>query len=139
MFASESVVYVGQIIGLIAAETREAGVAAVKVVNVDIEVKDALVTIENAKAAKSTHGDDFKSKRDNRKKNNVENVSDDKKTIVGEVTLGGQEHFYFEPHTALAVPNGEKEEMTVYFSTQVEFYYFGIKGHLVTCPKQRRF
>ena len=30
-----------------------------KVVNVDIEVMDALVTIDNAKAAKSTHGDDF--------------------------------------------------------------------------------
>merc|ERR1719474_820951 len=58
VFASESVVYVGQIIGLIAAETREAGLAAVKVLNADIEVMDTLVSIEDAKAAKSTRGDD---------------------------------------------------------------------------------
>ena len=100
--------------------TKEAGEAAVKVVNVDIDVKESLVTLEDAKAAISTHGDDFVSKRDNNHKNKMEKVSDDKRTIVGEVLLGGQEHFYFEPHTALVIPSGEKKEMTVFFNTQVE-------------------
>ena len=34
-----------------------------------------------------------------------------------QVELGGQEHFYWEPHAALAVP-GERGELTVHYTTQ---------------------
>ena len=37
--------------------------------------------------------------------------------VEGEFTLGGQEHFYLEPHAILAVP-GEFGEMTIHSTTQ---------------------
>ena len=38
-------------------------------------------------------------------------------SVEGKVELGGQEHFYWEPHAALAVP-GERGELTVHYTTQ---------------------
>ena len=32
--------------------------------------------------------------------------------------IGGQEHFYMEPHAVLVVPSGEKDEMVVHTNTQ---------------------
>jgi xanthine dehydrogenase molybdopterin-binding subunit B len=45
------------------------------------------------------------------------------KTVVdfqleGRITTGAQEHYYLEPHSALAVPSGEKRELTIHFTTQ---------------------
>ena len=40
------------------------------------------------------------------------------RTFRGRVHLGGQEHFYMEPHAVLVVPSGEKDELTVHASTQ---------------------
>ena len=37
---------------------------------------------------------------------------------TGEVRVGGQEHFYLEPHATLVVPS-ENDEFTVYTTTQV--------------------
>ena len=39
-------------------------------------------------------------------------------SVEGTVELGGQEHFYWEPHTALVVP-GERGELLVHYTTQV--------------------
>lgn len=36
----------------------------------------------------------------------------------GEICIGGQEHFYMETQSVLAVPKGEDKEMDVYVSTQ---------------------
>ena len=38
--------------------------------------------------------------------------------IEGEVHVGGQEHFYLETMSTLAVPKGEDGEMELYVSTQ---------------------
>ena len=38
--------------------------------------------------------------------------------IEGEVRVGGQEHFYMEPHSCIAVPSGEDGEIMVISSTQ---------------------
>ena len=39
-------------------------------------------------------------------------------SVPPQVELGGQEHFYWEPHAALALP-GERGELTVHYTTQV--------------------
>ena len=39
-------------------------------------------------------------------------------SVEGRVELGGQEHFYWEPHTALVIP-GERKELVVHYTTQV--------------------
>ena len=38
--------------------------------------------------------------------------------LEGEFSLGGQEHFYMETNCCLAVPNGERDEMEIFSSTQ---------------------
>ena len=45
-------------------------------------------------------------------------------SVEGTVELGGQEHFYWEPHTALVVP-GERGELLVHYTTQVTTYMSG--------------
>lgn len=37
---------------------------------------------------------------------------------TGEIHIGGQEHFYMETQSVLAIPKGEDKEMDVYVSTQ---------------------
>lgn len=39
-------------------------------------------------------------------------------TFLGEMYLAGQEHFYLETHSTLAVPKGEDGEMELFVSTQ---------------------
>lgn len=43
-------------------------------------------------------------------------IADD--IVEGEVSMGGQEHFYLETHASLAVPRGEDGEMELFVSTQ---------------------
>lgn len=38
--------------------------------------------------------------------------------FLGEMYLGGQEHFYLETHCTVAVPKGEGGEMELFVSTQ---------------------
>jgi len=38
--------------------------------------------------------------------------------FLGEMYLGGQEHFYLETHSTVAVPKGEDGEMELFVSTQ---------------------
>lgn len=38
--------------------------------------------------------------------------------VLGELYIGGQEHFYLETHCTIAVPKGEAGEMELFVSTQ---------------------
>ena len=38
--------------------------------------------------------------------------------LEGSIHIGGQEHFYLEPFSCVAIPKGENEEMEVFSSTQ---------------------
>ena len=42
--------------------------------------------------------------------------------IEGEAYMGGQEHFYHETQTSIAVPSGEDNEMTLMVSAQFLHY-----------------
>ena len=42
--------------------------------------------------------------------------------IEGETYMGGQEHFYPETQTSIAVPSGEDNEMTLLVATQFLHY-----------------
>jgi len=112
VFPSDAVQYVGQIVGLVAATDAAAGQKAVSLVDIEYEVLKPILTLDEAAAKDSFHAS---------KRQLIRIQNDEKKesrTVTGSVFLGGQEHFYFEPHSALAVPTGEKEEMTVHFTTQ---------------------
>ena len=47
--------------------------------------------------------------------------------VEGTITIGGQQHFYLEPHNVLVVPIGEKNEYVVYAGNQVPD---GVQGKL---------
>ena len=117
LFPTETVLYMGQIIGLIAADNPDIGAAAAAAVRVEYEPLTPILTLSEAAAAHSTLCDPIVVKKDNRQKNKAEGVTSVGK-VTGTVMLGGQEHFYWEPHTALAVPVKEKQEITVHFGVQ---------------------
>ena len=119
LFPTETVQYVGQIIGLIAAESSSAGLAGVKAVRVEYsDPLPPILTVAAADLNNSLFGEKLRARKDVREKNHC-SVSARGETVRGLVRLGGQEHYYLEPHTALAVPGGEKGEITLYFSTQL--------------------
>ena len=116
IFPTESVNKYGQIIGLIAAHTKEAGTEGAKTVVVEFEELDPILTLGEAASQQSM----FKEavlRKDNRVKNKVVEP-DTRYSVTGLVTLGGQEHYYWEPHSALVVPCKEKQEVLVHFGTQ---------------------
>ena len=66
------------------------------------------------------------------------------RTIKGTVTIGRQEHAYMEPHAALVVPVGEKDEFVCYCTTQqpakVQFNMakvLGIPRHKIIIKNKR--
>jgi len=115
VFPTSEVLYCGQIIGVIAAESLEAAKSAAGLVKISYERLESIVTLEEAiKAGECTvMGHEIR----------LERYQDGKEKaghfiLEGRITTGAQEHFYLEPHSALAVPSGEKRELTLHFTTQ---------------------
>ena len=113
LFAAEVVQYAGQPVAAICADTRDQALAAVKLVTLDIEPLPAILTIAQALEANSFlcpaqtlicgDVDDALVKAERR--------------IKGELTAGGQEHFYLEGQVAIAIP-GEDDGFLVHCATQ---------------------
>ena len=119
VFATDTVSCIGQMIGIVAAETPEAAKRGVQSVKIGYEELPAVFSIEEAIEANSTlncpesflkelsHGD-------------VDAAFSRSDLIIteGEFRLGGQEHMYMEPAGSLIIP-GEEDEIIAYCSTQV--------------------
>lgn len=106
---------IGLLLGLIVATSVAEAKAAAKKVVVEYEkIEGAIFTIEEAIEKKSFYGLSRVIAD-----GDVEAAFADPqvKIISGEMRIGGQEHFYMEPHVALAIPQ-ENKEMLVYSSTQ---------------------
>ena len=115
-FAEKEVTCVGQIIGVVVAESEAAARGAAKQVRVQYEDLPAVLTIEDAIAADSEYEGWGHA---------IETGDVDAAFQSGEVAhvleggdgVGGQEHFYLETHGCLVVP-GEDDELLTYASTQ---------------------
>jgi xanthine dehydrogenase large subunit len=114
LLATGEVQYHGQPIFLVIATSHRAARAAARRGKVEIDPRPALLTIDDALAAKSyfeggpltwTRGDVDSA------------LAEAAHVIEGEIEIGGQEHFYLEGQAALALP-GEADEMHVHSSTQ---------------------
>jgi xanthine dehydrogenase/oxidase len=121
---------VGQVIGIVVAETLEAAELAARTVTIQHseQREQIIVTMEDAIEAESffdmaRHSmlagdlsilDALASTPDT---NGEPKVGDIVK-ISGEFHSGSQEHFYLEPNTTLAVPSESDTCMTIYASTQ---------------------
>jgi xanthine dehydrogenase/oxidase len=118
VFASKEVLFYGQLIGFILAETRHLAKYAASLVRIEYEPLKPILTIKDAIENNSF----YSLKREVKKGEfdadtfSVQGTADI--LVEGELDIGGQEHFYLETHGCLAIPKNEDNEMTVYSSTQ---------------------
>ena len=114
----ERIAFVGQPIGVCIAdslESSETGARSVKVVTSESDQR-AIISIEDAIRENSFY--DFA--RHTLERSTAIQVNDDDHVInvSGSFRCGGQEHFYLETNSTLAIPNESGTNMTIYTSTQ---------------------
>ncbi|KAK3004898.1 hypothetical protein RJ639_018720, partial [Escallonia herrerae] len=117
LFASELVTCVGQVIGVVVADTHENAKLAARNVHVQYEELPAILSIEEAVKSKSFHPNTERILT----KGDVEHCfrsGECDKVIEGEVQVGGQEHFYLEPHSSLIWTMDGGNEVHMISSTQ---------------------
>ncbi|XP_068101229.1 aldehyde oxidase-like [Hyperolius riggenbachi] len=115
MLAKEKVLCVGHIICAVLAKSPEqAKKAANKVKIVYEDLRPVILTIEDA----INNGSFYQPQRQLQCGNVDEAFQTADHVHEGEVYIGGQEHFYLETQSILAVPKGEDGEMDIYLSAQ---------------------
>ena len=137
--ADEKVLYVGQPVVVVAAETPEALAAARRAVKIEVTADQPILKIEDAISNEKLIGPRRQIKRgdpDTAIKNSAHSLS-------GEFHIGGQEQFYLESQAALAYP-GEEGQLFVHSSTQnpteiqaVVAEVLGLSQHQVVCLCKR--
>jgi xanthine dehydrogenase large subunit len=113
MLADGLVEYWGQSLFAVAAETIAEARAAARLAVVEYAERPAILTIDQAMAAKSLLEPPYTIARGDA----AAAIAAAPRSLSGCMRIGGQEHFYLEGHVALAVP-GEDDDITVYSSTQ---------------------
>jgi len=111
--AENEVLFIGQAVLLIAAETKDIALEAEKQIEIEYETMEAITDLEKAMA---------KNKRLNPPRKiecgDIKSAFKNSAFIVdGEIKTGGQEHWYLETQSSIAIP-GEDKDMKVFSSTQ---------------------
>ena len=129
VLAADEIRYAGESVAFVVAETKKAARMAAKLVDIEVEEWEPLLTVEQAMAegARNIHPDG--------------NLTFNRKLIKGDVEKGFaeadlvlendyetsfQEHAYIEPETVCAVPSGDNR-ITVYASCQSPYH---LRGHI---------
>ncbi|TYH53959.1 hypothetical protein ES332_D09G135900v1 [Gossypium tomentosum] len=136
LFASEFVTCVGQVIGIVVAETHENAKLAARKVHVEYEELPAILSIEDAVRAESFHPNSQKCL----KKGDVDLCfqSDQCEMIIeGKVQVGGQEHFYLEPHSSLIWTLDSGNEVHMISSTQAPQKHQKYVSHVLGLPMSK--
>jgi xanthine dehydrogenase large subunit len=113
VFAADRVLYHGQPIFAVAAETVEAARRAARLARVRYEPLEPVLTVDAALEKQQFVLPSLRVERGEAR----EALSRAAHRLAGRLRCGGQEHFYLEGQIALAVP-GERGEMHVWSSTQ---------------------
>ncbi|XP_055967737.1 aldehyde oxidase 4-like [Sorex fumeus] len=141
LYAQNKVICVGQIICTVAADTLAHAREAAKKVKIAYEdIEPRIITIEHAIKHNS-----FLSPEKKIEQGNVEEAFKQVDQIIeGEVHVEGQEHFYMETQTILAIPKEEDKEMVIHLGTQhptqvQEFVSLalGVPRSKITCHMRR--
>ncbi|KAG8389014.1 hypothetical protein BUALT_Bualt02G0185300 [Buddleja alternifolia] len=117
LFASETVTCVGQVIGVVVADTHENAKLAARKVHIKYEELPAVLSIEDAIKSNSFHPNTEKCLRNGDAELCFLSGQCDK-IIEGEVHVGGQEHFYLEPNSTLIWTTDGGNEVHMISSTQ---------------------
>ncbi|XP_041469067.1 xanthine dehydrogenase/oxidase-like [Lytechinus variegatus] len=114
LLATTEVHHVGQPIGAIIAETQALAQRGARLVQIEYEELESIITIEDAIARQS-----FFPVTKGFKNGDVEEALEKSDHVIeGEMKVGGQEHFYLETQCAFAIPKGEDGEIEIFVSTQ---------------------
>ena len=113
VFATDTVQYVGQVIGLVIARTALQARHAARRVLLDIESLPAILSVKQALATKSYVLAPVHVRRGDA----AAAMHNAKHQLTGTLEVGGQEHFYLEGQIAYVMPL-EQNQWTVYSSTQ---------------------
>jgi xanthine dehydrogenase large subunit len=140
VFATTHVVYWGQPLFAVLAETREAARRAAHLARVEYRDLPHITDVDQARAAGGTLViEPLKLER-----GDVEaGLAAAPRRLSGSMLIGGQEHFYLEGQVAVAIP-GEDEDITIWSSTQhpsevqlMVAHVLGIDMHDVTVNVRR--
>lgn len=113
IFARDKVEYVGQVVGLVVAETVMQARRAARQVRLDIEPLPAVLDVREALAAQS-----FVLKPVTVRRGEPEQrIAAAAHRLSGSLDVGGQEHFYLEGQVGYAMPL-EQDQWWIYSSTQ---------------------
>ncbi|MEP3113425.1 xanthine dehydrogenase molybdopterin binding subunit [Nisaea sp.] len=114
VFAEGKVMFWGQPVFAVIAESREQARRAVALARIEYRPLDAAINIDAAMAA----GGDLVTKPLKLERGSVDKaLAEAPYRITGNMEIGGQDHFYLEGHIAFAIP-GEDETVTIHSSTQ---------------------
>ncbi|XP_057953561.1 xanthine dehydrogenase 1-like [Malania oleifera] len=136
LFASEFVTCVGQIIGVVVADTHENAKVAARKVNVEYEELSPILSIEDAIKSRSFHPNTERLLR----KGDVDQCFKSGqcyKIVEGEVQVGGQEHFYLEPHSSLVWTMDGGNEVYMISSTQSPQKHQKYVAHVLDLPMSK--
>lgn len=131
LFPSE-VMYHGQAVVWVLAETEEAARLGAEKVRVQYELLPAILTIKAAIAKDSFQGSRLHAKRGDAE----QGLREAPHTLEGELEIGGQEHFYLETHASLAVLD-ETGNIIVHSSTQHPTETQQIVAQVLNLPRNR--
>lgn len=136
LFATKFVTCVGQVIGVVVADTHESAKLAARKVHVEYEELPAVLSIKEAIAAKSFHPHTEKCFS----KGDVDlcfSSGQCDKIIEGEVQIGGQEHFYLEPQSSLIWTMDGGNEVHMISSTQAPQKHQKYVSHALGLPMSK--
>ena len=111
--AEDDLLYVGQPVALIAAETRKAVIAARRAIRLDYVAEEPTLTIADSICKEEFIGSPLTIQRGNAEQALVHAEL----RLEGTLEIGGQEHFYLETQGSIAVP-GPGGEIRLKSSTQ---------------------
>lgn len=139
VFADNEVLYAGQPVLAVAAESIEAARKAAHRAKIEYEELPAILDVHTALKEKSFVGDPYEMKLGD----SAAALKSAKNTIESAIDIGGQDHFYLEGQIALATPL-ENDEMHCWASTQhpsevqhLIAKVLGLRDHAVTVEVRR--
>lgn len=113
VFVQDEITAVAQVIGILVAESPEVAKLAALRVKVVQEEAEPIMCIKDAIKVKSYNSPILLLQR-----GNVDDaLASADHVLEGEISVGGQEHFYLEPHATLVLPT-EDDEYTVFTTSQ---------------------
>lgn len=136
LFATEFVTCVGQVIGVVVADTHQNAKLAARKVHIEYEELPAVLSIKDALKFNSFHPNTYKCLE----KGDVDfcfQSGQCDRIIEGEVQIGGQEHFYLEPNGSLVWTMDGGNEVHMISSTQAPQKHQKYVSHVLGLPMSK--